>query len=70
MLLAALAEIPPRQRACLVLRYFEDCSVESTAEALGCSTGTVKSNTARGLDALRAALAEHPDLAAIVRLTP
>ena len=66
LLVAVLAEIPPRQRACLVLRYFEDCSVESTARALGCSTGTVKSNTARGLDALRAQLTEHPDLAASV----
>ena len=49
-----------------MLRYFEDCSVEATAQALGCSTGTVKSNTARGLDALRARLTEHPDLAATV----
>lgn len=50
---AALARVPPRQRACLVLRYFADCSVQETAAALGCSEGTVKSNTARGLDALR-----------------
>ena len=56
VLLAALAQVPPRQRACLVLRYFDDCSVEDTATALGCSEGTVKSNTARGLTALRAAL--------------
>lgn len=64
VLLNALADVPPRQRACLVLRYFDDCSVESTAQVLGCSTGTVKSNTSRGLDALRARLSEHPDLAA------
>ncbi|HWL36863.1 MAG TPA: SigE family RNA polymerase sigma factor [Frankiaceae bacterium] len=56
VLLAALAAVPRRQRACLVLRYFEDCSVTDTAAALRCSEGTVKSNTARGLDALRAAL--------------
>ena len=56
VLVAALATIPPRQRACVVLRYFDDCSVEETARALGCSEGTVKSNTARGLDALRARL--------------
>jgi RNA polymerase sigma-70 factor (sigma-E family) len=56
VLLAALRGVPPRQRACLVLRYFADCSVEETAAALGCGTGTVKSNTARGLDALRARL--------------
>lgn len=55
-LLAALAEIPARQRATLVLRYWEDQSVEQTAHALGCSQGTVKSQTARGLAALRQAL--------------
>ena len=52
-LMAALAKLPPRQRACVVLRYFEDLSVHDTAKALGCSEGTVKSQTARGLDALR-----------------
>ena len=57
VLRAALAQVPPRQRACLVLRYFDDCSVADTARALDCSEGTVKSNTARGLTALRAALA-------------
>ena len=63
VLLAALAAVPPRQRACLVLRYFADCSVAETARALGCGEGTVKSNTARGLVALRAALGDvRPDL--------
>lgn len=63
VLLAALAGVPARQRACLVLRYFDDCSVEETAAALGCSSGTVKSNTARGLAALRRNLAGVlPDL--------
>jgi RNA polymerase sigma-70 factor (sigma-E family) len=52
-ILAALRELPPRQRACVVLRYFEDLSVHDTALALGCSEGTVKSQTARGLDTLR-----------------
>lgn len=56
----ALAAVPRRQRACLVLRYFDDCSIEATAAALGCSTGTVKSQTARGLEALRVQL--PPDL--------
>ncbi|GAA2385619.1 SigE family RNA polymerase sigma factor [Dactylosporangium salmoneum] len=55
----ALAEVPPRQRAALVLRYYCDLSVEDAAEALGCSTGTVKSQTARGLEALRRALDAH-----------
>ena len=59
LLMSALAELPARQRACVVLRYYEDLSVESVAEALGCRAGTVKSQTARGLDALRAAYARH-----------
>ena len=59
LLLTALAELPPRQRACVVLRYYEDLSVETVAETLGCRTGTVKSQTARGLEALRAAYARH-----------
>jgi len=53
VLLQALAEVPPRQRAVLVLRYWEDMSVEEAATALNCSTGTVKSQAARGLDTLR-----------------
>ena len=55
-LLQAMAQIPARQRATLVLRYWEDQSIEQAAHALGCSRGTVKSQTARGLAALRAAL--------------
>jgi len=59
MLLQALAGVPPRQRAVLVLRYWEDMSVEETAAVLGCTAGTVKSQAARGLDALRT-LMSHP----------
>ena len=58
-LLAALRDLPPRMRAAVVLRHVEDHSVEEVADALGCSTGTVKSQTARGLDKLRAALIPH-----------
>lgn len=53
VLLHALAGVPARQRAALVLRFWEDLSVGETAKAMGCSTGTVKSQTSRGLDALR-----------------
>jgi RNA polymerase sigma-70 factor (sigma-E family) len=56
VLVQALAQVPTRQRATLVLRFFEDLSVEETAAMLGVSVGTVKSQTSRGLDALRAAL--------------
>jgi RNA polymerase sigma-70 factor (sigma-E family) len=53
---AALAELPPRQRATLVLRYYCDQSVDQVAEVMGCSAGTVKSQTAKGLNSLRLAL--------------
>lgn len=56
VVVAALAALPPRQRATIVLRYYDDLSVEETAEVLGCTPGTVKSQTARGLDALRVRL--------------
>ncbi|MCA0331665.1 MAG: SigE family RNA polymerase sigma factor [Actinobacteria bacterium] len=56
---AALRQVPARQRAALVLRFWDDLSVEQTAQALGCSTGTVKSQTSRGLENLRQALAEQ-----------
>ncbi|GAB2987061.1 SigE family RNA polymerase sigma factor [Saccharothrix stipae] len=53
-LLDLLDGLPPRRRAAVVLRLYCDLSVEETAEILGCSVGTVKSQTARGLDTLRA----------------
>ncbi|MBB5791387.1 SigE family RNA polymerase sigma factor [Jiangella mangrovi] len=63
-LLTALAEVPPRQRAVLVLRFWEDLSVDQVAALLDCSPGTVKSQTARGLDRLREVLGSET-LAAI-----
>ncbi|MEU1304664.1 MULTISPECIES: SigE family RNA polymerase sigma factor [Streptomyces] len=53
VLQARLMELPPRYRAVLVLRYWEDWSVEQTAHALRVSTGTVKSHSAKGLSRLR-----------------
>ncbi|GAB2597087.1 RNA polymerase sigma24 factor [Paractinoplanes abujensis] len=57
VLVAALRALPKGQRAVVVLRYFSDLTVEQTAEALGCSTGNVKSQCARGLATLRGAMA-------------
>jgi RNA polymerase sigma-70 factor (sigma-E family) len=54
-LLRALAALPPRQRAVLVLRYFDDLGEAEIAQQLGCSLGSVKSHAARGLARLRAA---------------
>jgi len=58
VLLPAVMELPARQRAVLVLRYFQDLSVEQTAAVLGCSAGTVKSQTHYALSKLRVALAD------------
>jgi RNA polymerase sigma-70 factor (sigma-E family) len=59
LVIAALAGIPPGQRACVVLRHYADLSIEETAQVLGISTGTVKSQTARGLTQLRERLGER-----------
>ena len=56
---AALATLPAKQRATLVLRYYADLSVDETAEALGVPANTVKSHTARGIAALRRTLPDE-----------
>jgi len=53
MLWSALGQLPPRQRAVLVLRYFEDLSESRVADIMGCSVGTVKSQTNKALAKLR-----------------
>ena len=50
----ALRRLPPKQRAVVVLRFYEDLTEAQTADALGCHIGTVKKYTARALDTLRA----------------
>jgi RNA polymerase sigma-70 factor (sigma-E family) len=52
-LVAALAQLPPRQRAVVVLRFFDDLSEAQTAEVLGCAIGTVKSQAHVALARLR-----------------
>jgi RNA polymerase sigma-70 factor (sigma-E family) len=59
---AALATLPPRQRAVVVLRYFNDLSEAQTAAELGCSVGTVKSQASRAMATLRS----HPALAGLL----
>lgn len=66
-LLRALALLPPGQRAVLVLRYFDDLSEGETAEMLGCSVGTVKSQAARALETLRGAADQTASDRPIVR---
>lgn len=56
---SAMRALPVRQRAVVVLRFFDDFDVAQTAEVLGCSQGTVKSYTARALTALRTELGQH-----------
>jgi RNA polymerase sigma-70 factor (sigma-E family) len=62
VMVRALARLPIRQRQVVILRFYEDMSVEQTAELLGFSTGTVKSHTSRALARLRVLLADHDHL--------
>ncbi|MGY0230860.1 SigE family RNA polymerase sigma factor [Longispora urticae] len=55
----AIAALPSRQRAVVVLRYWEDLPVAEVAEVLGCSESTVKSQSAKGLAVLRQLVTEE-----------
>lgn len=57
----ALRALPPGMRAVVVLRHWHDLGVEETADLLGCTRGTVKSQNAKALQRLREALGEAPD---------
>lgn len=69
-ILEALSRLPRRQRAVVVLRFWEDRSVAETAEILRCSQGTVKSHTSRGLTALRDSLSDTYSLEGTVVSCP
>lgn len=58
-ILQALRQLPPKPRAMVILRYWEDLSIEQTAAALGCSEGNVKSQCSRSLEKLRTLLGER-----------
>jgi len=66
----ALAQLPSRQRAVLVLRYWEELSQAETAELLGCPEGTVKSAAARGLRRLRELTATWTDQQQLMEKRP
>ena len=72
LLMQALAELPARQRAVVVLRFWEDMSERQVAEVLGCSPGTVKSQASRGLQKLRThpALASHTPVSDLEGVSP
>ncbi|MER6434264.1 SigE family RNA polymerase sigma factor [Streptomyces sp900105245] len=59
VLVQAMSALPARQRAVVILRYWDDMSEQDVAEILNCSVGSVKTHAHRGLRALRA----HPELA-------
>ncbi|MEV4462284.1 SigE family RNA polymerase sigma factor [Micromonospora echinofusca] len=64
LLLDLIGKLPERRRAVVVLRYYCDLSVEETAQILGITTGTVKSQAARALESLRLLAVDQPALRA------
>jgi RNA polymerase sigma-70 factor (sigma-E family) len=69
-IVAAMKTLPPRQRATLVCRYYQGLDVAQTAEVLGCSTGTVKSQTARALASLRSLMDVELDVPPMHEVIP
>lgn len=63
-----LLELPVRQRAAIVLRYYEDLTEAQTAEAMGCAIGTVKSQVSAGLSKLRTQIGDSSELADLLPL--
>jgi RNA polymerase sigma-70 factor (sigma-E family) len=61
-LMQALLQLPPRQRAAIVLRYYDDLTEAQTAAAMDCAVGTVKSQVSAGLTKLRTLLGDAVDL--------
>jgi RNA polymerase sigma-70 factor (sigma-E family) len=61
-LLSAVSSLPPRQRAVVALRYLDDLSEIETARLLGCSVGTVKSQSAKAIAKLRDSLAKAAEV--------
>jgi RNA polymerase sigma-70 factor (sigma-E family) len=70
LIVRAVSSLPPRQRAVVVLRFLADLSEADTARLLGCSTGTVKSQSARALGRLRELIPAEPDPVPVMRSRP
>jgi RNA polymerase sigma-70 factor (sigma-E family) len=69
-LTAALAALPPKARAVVVLRYWEDMSIDQVAAQLGCSAGNVKSQSNRALEKLRKLLGDPDDTTSAAATSP
>lgn len=68
VVVAALAGLPPRQRAVVVLRFYEDLGVQQTADQMGCSTGSVKRQTSLALSKLRQVLGDAGESESEIRV--